>query len=38
MGVNHLTDHFLHDYITFDKSIDCLAITTGDAGFERQLS
>ncbi len=44
-GTNHLTDHFLDDYITFedtqadcDKSIDCLAITTEDTGFERQLS
>ncbi len=44
-GTNHLTDHFLDDYITFeatqadcDKSIDCLAITTEDEGFERQLS
>ncbi len=42
---NHLTDNFLDDYITFeatkadcDKSIDCLAITTEDAGFESQLS
>ncbi len=44
-GTNYLTDHFLDNYITFeatqsdcDKSIDCLAITTEDAGFERQLS
>ncbi len=44
-GTNDLTDHFLDDYITFeathadcDKSIDCLAITTEDTGFERKLS
>ncbi len=39
-GTNHLTDHFLDDYITFeatqadcDNNIDCLAITTEDKGF-----
>ncbi len=42
---NHLTDHFLHDYITFeatqadcDKSNNCLDTTIEVAGFERQLS
>ncbi len=43
-GTNNFTDHFQEDYITFedtqadfDKNIDCLAITTDEAAFEREL-